>query len=931
MPTSSAASTATEPLSLLDATQLALSRAAQGQLPIVELFAAAQQLSEAGHPDIAIHLYRAWLTYTVSPVSYAAQFNLAVLLSSTGAEAEAESAYRDALAHNPDFVEARLNLGTLLERLQRTDEALAIWRTVLEIGKPDDPAARAFHIQALNNLGRLLEILKDLPQAEAMLGRSLALDPKQRNVITHWVHLRQKQCKWPIYNNASGEELADLLDGTSALAMLGASGDPAQQLAAAQRYVDEKVLKDAPHLAPPLGYVHQRLRIGYLSSDFCSHAVSILTAELYGLHDRNKVEVFGFCWSHDDGSPLRARVIAGMDHHIRIGALSDEAAAHLIRSHEIDILVDLHGLTLNARHDILSYRPAPVQITWLGLPGPTALPEIDYVIADPFVLPPELEPFFTEKPLHMPQTFQINDRQRLIGPTPTRAACALPEDAFVFCCFNNNFKFGPELFDSWMRILTRVSGSVLWIVADHAEVRRNLHQRAEQMGVAAERVLFAGRVMPAEYLARYQVADLFLDTAPFNGGTTASDALWAGLPVLTCSGRTFSSRMAGSLLRASGLPELVTDTPEQYEELAVRIGLDRPYAAELKRRLAEQRLNCPLFDSAQFVRDLEQRFAQVALHGDPSAIPARAPADHALPLVSILIPTHNRPDYGEMALRSALAQTYSHIEIVISDNSDDELTRERFAPYIERNACIRYLRVPGYSAMDNGFNCLDHAQGEFFNFLMDDDLHHPDKIRKMMSVMLPSPNVGLVTSFRQLINANGDHLAPIDGTERLFETDTLITGRSFGDMILSKGQNMIGEPTTALVRKSAIEGRFGLCFGRQYMVLSDVATWLTILAKHDCVYVPEALSYFRIHGGQDQRSNGIQIKANLEWLQLLCDCLQHEAFLEDRSAAEELLTSKLVTTMWYLGSVRKEIRSDDYDLEKIHGVIRQATTLLLGK
>lgn len=929
--------TPASPTSLFDATELAMSQSAQGKLPIIDLFGLAQRLSAAQQNGDAIKLYRNWLEHTPSPLAYAAYFNLAVLLGDSGDTAGAESAYRSALASNARFSEAHLNLGTLLERLKRPQEALDSWRNILGYASAEVAAEKPFYLQALNNLGRLLEIQKDYPAAEDMLTRSLKLDPKQKNVITHWVHLRQKQCKWPVYSSsASGIPEEELMAATSALAMLSASGDPAQQLAASRRFVEEKVIRDVPSLSGPQGYGHQRLRIGYLSSDFCSHAVSILTAELYGLHDRNRVEVYGFDWSNEDGSPLRARVIAGMDQHIRIHSLNDEQAARLIRSHEIDILVDLHGLTLGARPNILAYRPAPVQITWLGLPGPTALPEIDYVIADPFVLPPELEPYFTEKPLHMPRTFQINDRQRQVGPRPERAACGLPEDAFVFCAFNNNFKFNPEVFGAWMRILARVPGSLLWMVADNEQVRSNLQRQAELAGVAKERLVFAGRVVPAEYLARYQVADLFLDTIPFNGGTTASDALWAGLPVLTCAGRTFSSRMAGSLLQAVDLAELITYDLQAYENLAVELGQERGRVEAMKRKLRDERLSCALFDSARFVRDLEDRYEQVALGGvkrdQPAGLAVRPPSASRLPLVSILIPSHNRPDYAELALQSALAQTWGNIEIVISDNSTDELTRERFAPYIAQHSHIRYLRAPGLGAIENFLNCYNYSQGQFINYLMDDDLFHPSKIERMMSFMLARPNIGLVTSFRQLIDADGNYIAQISGTERLFDTETMIGGASLGDMILSNGQNMIGEPTTALFRRSAIGERFGAFVDKQYVVLSDVATWLSVLSHMDCVYLPEALSYFRIHSGQDQaRGNVIRIQANVEWLQLLCDAHQSGKFMRGRGAIHDMLTSKLVTCIWFLSSMHEEIKAGAYELEKIQRAIQQATAILLSK
>lgn len=619
--------------------------AARGQLQVPELFTAAAQLAQCGESRQAIALYRSWLDNTASPLAYAVCFNLGVLLSDSGDTAAAEQAYRRAIALNKHFVEARLNLGTLQERLGRPDDALAIWQDILD-SVSNIAEQRAMHLQTLNNLGRLLEIQKRLPEAEAMLAHSLRLDPKQRNVITHWVHLRQKLCEWPVYSEALGIPQAELLDGTSALAMLGGSPEPAQQLAAARRFIEEKVNTHITPMDSGAGYAHRRMRIGYLSSDFCSHAVSILTAELYELHDRSRVEVYAFSWSREDHSPLRARVVSAMDHYIRIDGMNDQQAAQCIRDHEIDILVDLHGLTLGARAGILCYRPAPVQLTWLGFPGSTAIPGVDYVLADRFVLPPELEPYFTEKPLHMPRTFQINDRQRAIGQRPTRAECGLGEDTMVFCSFNNNFKFTPEVFGAWMEILQQVPDSVLWLVADAETTRENLVREAEARGVAGTRLVFAGRVPPAQYLARYQVADLFLDTAPFNAGTTASDALWAGLPVLTCSGKTFSSRMAGSLLHAMDLPELVTHTLDDYVATAVALAADRARLAALRQRVQTGRDGSALFDTPRFVRDLEDLLETVWVRapGEPTdAVPAAAAPGRA-----------GVPDPGELPMQPSV-------------------------------------------------------------------------------------------------------------------------------------------------------------------------------------------------------------------------------------------------------------------------------------
>jgi predicted O-linked N-acetylglucosamine transferase (SPINDLY family) len=466
----------------------------------------------------------------------------------------------------------------------------------------------------LNNLGRLLEIRKDFPESEAMFTRSLLLDSTQTGVLTHWIHIRQKQCKWPVYADHIKIANKDLIEATSAVAMLSASDDPALQLAAAKKFVTEKVSAPEPPLANLNGYGHKKLRIGYLSSNFNIHAVSLITVEIYELHDRERVEVYAFCWSGEDVTTYRHRIATAVDHYIRIADMSDHEAAECIRAHEIDILVDLQGLTSGARPNILSARPAPIQISYLGFPGTTGLPCNDYVIADKFVLPPELTTSFSEKPLYMPNSFQVSDRGRQVGARPNRADCGLPENAFVFCSFNNNFKFTPEVFGAWMRILELVPDSVLWLLADNPWAEENLFKSAEAFGIKRERLIFAGRVTPADYLARYQAADLFLDTFPFNAGTTANDALWMGLPLLTYSGRAFASRMAGSLLTALGLPELITFSLEDYERQAVSLARNKARVEEIKQHLRESRNVSPLFDIPQFVRDLEDLFSQMSVN-----------------------------------------------------------------------------------------------------------------------------------------------------------------------------------------------------------------------------------------------------------------------------------------------------------------------------
>jgi predicted O-linked N-acetylglucosamine transferase (SPINDLY family) len=597
--------------------------------PITEISAQADALATKGDLQGAIRLWQDWLKQTQSPLAWAANFNLGVLLRNTGDVAGAMSAYRAAIQQNPACAHARVNLGTLLESHGQASAAIEEWQAALkhlDVGPNADPALLC---AVLNNLGRTLETLYRYADASAMLTRSLALRPEQEAVLYHWIYLRQKQCEWPIYGSLPGITTEQMIRATSAIAMLSISDDPALQLQTALDHVPGKPLIDPPRLAPLNGYAHERLRIGYLSSNFGMHAVSILTAELYELHDRSRVEVYGFCWSPEDNTEMRIRVRNAMDHFVRINEMSDTAAAEAIRAAEIDVLIDLQGLTGGCRPNILAYRPAPVQITWLGFPGPTGLPGIDYVLSDKYVIPEETAQHYTEKPLYMPECYQVNDRKRESAPPLSRKEYQLPEDAFVFCAFNNNIKFTPEFFSAWMRILNRVPHSVLWLLADNERAKANLLRYAEAMAITSERLIFAPRVPVAEYLGRFVAADLFLDLSPFNGGTTAADALWMGLPLITCSGRSFASRMAGSLLRSIGLPELVTTSLADYEDLAVRLANTPDLLLEYKQRLNANKLSSPVFDTPRFVRDLEDVLFAVAASPveDPAANSATASPD----------------------------------------------------------------------------------------------------------------------------------------------------------------------------------------------------------------------------------------------------------------------------------------------------------------
>lgn len=587
-------------------------RAWQGELTILEVLDAANALANAGAAPLAAVLYRTWLARTRTPHHHLAYFNLGVLLFAQQDYVAARDAYSHALGLAPGFLQPRFNLGLTYERLGDFPAATAQWHWIEAHAREQDAEERPMLLLALNNLGRHYEDTGNLSMALSCLTRSLQLDPEQPDVIHHWVFLRAKQCIWPVWDPMPGLTVERMRQATSAMAMIALSEDPQEQLAAARQYVQKKVTLDVPRLASERPYGHERLRIGYCSSDFCMHPVAMLTVELLERHDRQRFEVYAFDWSREDGSALRQRVTDAVDHFERIHTLTDEAAARLIREREIDILIDLQGQTLGARAGMLAWRPAPVQITYLGLPATTGLPFIDYVIADRFLIPDWATPFYSEKPLYLPDIYQSSDRQRRSAPTPTRADCGLAPEAFVFCTFNNNYKTTPEMFEAWMNILRRVPGSVLWMLADNPWARANLEREAIARDIDPQRLVFAPRAHTDVYLSRYAVADLFLDSYPFNGGTTANDALWMGLPVLTRCGKTFASRMAGALLTAAGLPELICEDLQRYEDMAVALALEPGATARLRKQLEAVRADGVLFDTDRFVGHLEAQFEALA-------------------------------------------------------------------------------------------------------------------------------------------------------------------------------------------------------------------------------------------------------------------------------------------------------------------------------
>jgi predicted O-linked N-acetylglucosamine transferase (SPINDLY family) len=393
--------------------------------------------------------------------------------------------------------------------------------------------------------------------------------------------------------------------------LFGCSEDQALHLRCARRRVQSRVSS-----APPLWrgeiWRNDRIRVAYISADFRMHATSYLVTELFELHDRSRFEVVGISLGPDDGSDMRARVVAAFDHFIDVRMTSDLEAAQLLHDLRIDLAVDMQGHQRGARPGILALRPAPIQACYLGFPGTTGADFIDYIVADPIVLPFDRQPYYTEKIVHLPECYQVNDRRRLIAPlATTREQAGLPSQGFVFCSFNGDWKITPAVFDIWMRLLQAVEGSVLWLLRDNATAEANLRGEAASRGIDPARLVFAERIKMEEHLARHRLADLFLDTFPCNAHTTASDALWAGLPLLTTLGETFSGRVAASLLMAVGLSDLVTRSLAEYEVLALRLAREPDRLRRYRDQLRERRPDQPLFDTDRFRRHIEAAYVHM--------------------------------------------------------------------------------------------------------------------------------------------------------------------------------------------------------------------------------------------------------------------------------------------------------------------------------
>jgi protein O-GlcNAc transferase len=538
----------------------------------------------------------------------------------------------------PDLVEAWVGQGNLLKARKRLREANTAYNRALRlkadlaeawVGYGDALFQLGQHQAASEAFGRAISLTPDLVEAwigsgdvlfalkqhEAALeayGKVLAFRPDLHHAAAAYLLCKLYLCDWVSLEDVIAQVLAIMRDPKSsgAFPLSAISYSAADQLAFARRYIQAQ--PSFPCVWRGEVYAHDRIRVAYLSGDFRQHAVGYVLAELFELHDRSRFEVTGISFGPDDNSTVRQRIQNAFEYFVDVRHEEDQEIADLVRRLEIDIVVDLMGLTVNNHLSVLARRPAPIQVNYLGYAGTLGADYIDYIVADSTVIPVDHAGFFSEKVVWLPDSFMVTDGGQRIAeeaPAPTRSECGLPENAFVFCCFNEPYKILPEMFEIWMQLLIATRNGVLWLKSCNGAAMANLRREAGARGVAPERIIFAP-VLPAlsDHLARHQQADLFLDTLPYNAHSSASAALGTGLPVVTCLGAAFPGRVAASLLKAAGVGELITCSLEEYKALAVKLAHDPSLLGSFKHRLIHNRDSCALFDTDRFRRHIERAY-----------------------------------------------------------------------------------------------------------------------------------------------------------------------------------------------------------------------------------------------------------------------------------------------------------------------------------
>jgi protein O-GlcNAc transferase len=575
---------------------------------------------------------------TLNPASAEAHLNRGNILMLRKSFAEAIACFDAAIGVNPNYAEAHCNRGHALEEVKRFDEALVSCDAALalnpqngefhasranilhRLGRNDEALAElstALSLQPGNanfhfNCGNILFERKRFADASEAYASALALEPELQYAEGARLYAKMHICDWSNYGAECAQLISSIGRGivSHPFALLAVLPSPEVQLQTARLFSGKIYTSTEKPIWQGKRTDHRRIRVAYLSADFGAHAVTTLLAGMFEHHDRARFETFAISFKSHDPSEMLARLKGAFDRFIDVEHQSDVDVARLLHTLEIDIAIDLMGYTKGSRTSIFALRPSPIQINYLGYPGTMGADYIDYILADHYVVPDLQRGFYSEKIIYLPETFQGNDSKRKIaGTSVSRADVGLPENAFVFCSFNSSNKITPDCFEIWMRLLHQKEGSVLWLLGGDRDLERNLRNETIARRVNPDRIVFAPRTSYANYLARYRLADVFLDTFPFNAGTTASDALWAGLPIVTCSGKTFASRMAGSVLTAAGMPELITQSPADYEFLASKIASDPALMTSLKAKLASGQASCALFNTQLFTRRIEEAYA----------------------------------------------------------------------------------------------------------------------------------------------------------------------------------------------------------------------------------------------------------------------------------------------------------------------------------
>jgi predicted O-linked N-acetylglucosamine transferase (SPINDLY family) len=605
---------AVDPVALM---QGIFQRARQQQLSLSELLQTVEKLISAEATALALDLYKTWIAFNdKNPLVHVASFNYAVLLNQASDTSGAIQALRATIGFNPDFAPAHINLGRVYEDCHLIGRAVQQWRHFAATSDEITPERLSYRLMALKHMGRVLEGAGLLEEAESALWLAMELDPTKHDAPQHWLALRQQQCKWPIFPTSEYITHRHLTDAMSPMTIACYADDPLFQLGKAYRY--GKKLVGRPDLTSfPRNQVRnklkdgKRIRVAYLSSDLREHAVGFALCEVLELHDKSNIEVYAYyCGIPRDKDTTHKRIRAAVDSWCDINGMTDAEAAAKIIEDEIDILIDVNGYTKMARAGVFAYRPAPVIVNFCGYPGTLASPFHQYIITDNYIVPPEQELYYTEKVLRIPCEQPV-DRKREIAAKPTRADYGLPEEAFIYACFNGMQKITQACFSRWMLILKETPGSILWLLGDKEAVHARLRNIALECGVDPARLYFANKVPNPTHLARIALADLFLDTYPYGAHSTAADAITMGLPVLTVPGKGFASRFCASIVASAGIPELICDSPDDYVVKAIIFGRNRQALEPIKASLAAQRETCALRDMPRLARRLEELFREM--------------------------------------------------------------------------------------------------------------------------------------------------------------------------------------------------------------------------------------------------------------------------------------------------------------------------------